>query len=47
MVRRGRAIDLVTVLELHEEVFKGLMADAGQWMRKNVTIRGALFTHQG
>ena len=44
MGRRGRAIDLVTVLELHEEVFKGLMADAGQWRRTNVTIRGASFT---
>jgi Fic family protein len=44
MGRRGRAIDLVTVLELHEEVFKGLMADAGQWRRTNVTRRGASFT---
>lgn len=42
--RRTRAIDLVTVLELHEEVFKGLLADAGQWRRVNVMIRGAAFT---
>ena len=42
--RRGRSIDLVTVLELHEEVFKGLMADAGQWRRTNVIVRGASFT---
>jgi len=42
--RRKRAIDLVTVLELHEEVFKGLITDAGQWRRANVTIRGASFT---
>jgi len=39
--RRARAIDLVTILELHEEVFKGLMADAGQWRRTKVMIRGA------
>jgi Fic family protein len=42
--RRARAIDLVTVLELHEEVFKGLILDAGQWRRTNVLIRGASFT---
>lgn len=42
--RRGRAIDLVTVLELHEEVFRGLMTDAGQWRRTNLAIRGARFT---
>lgn len=46
MVRRGRAIDLVTMLELHKEVFKGLMADAGQCRRTNVTMRGASFTPQ-
>ena len=42
--RRTRAIDLVTLLELHKEVFKGLIADAGQWRRTNVMIRGASFT---
>lgn len=44
MSRRGRAIDLVTVLELHEEVFKGLKIDAGHWRRTNVMVRGAEFT---
>jgi len=42
--RRSRAIDLVTILELHEEVFKGLLPDYGQWRRVNVMIRGATFT---
>lgn len=42
--RRARSIDLVNILELHEEVFKGLMADAGQWRRTNVVIRGAQFS---
>ncbi len=44
MDRRARAIDLVTVLELHEEVFKGILQDYGQWRRTNVMIRGASFT---
>ena len=42
--RKGRAIDLVTILELHEEVFRGLLPDYGQWRRVNVMIRGASFT---
>ena len=42
--RRSRSIDLVTILELHEEVFKGLLPDYGQWRRVNVMIRGATFT---
>lgn len=42
--RRARAIDLITILELHEEVFKGLMADSGQWRRTKVMIRGAPVT---
>lgn len=42
--RRRRSIDLVTILELHEEVFKGLLEDAGQWRRTNVMVRGASFT---
>lgn len=42
--RRGRAIDLVTILELHEEVFHDIMVDAGQWRRTNIIIRGADFT---
>jgi Fic family protein len=42
--RRARAIDLVTVLELHEEVFKGILPDHGQWRRANFMSRGASFT---
>lgn len=42
--RRGRSIDPMTMLGLHEEVFHGLMVDAGQWRRSNVMIRGAEFT---
>jgi Fic family protein len=41
MNRRGRAMDLIMIQELHEEVFKGVMTDAGQWRRISVTIRGA------
>jgi Fic family protein len=44
MNRRARAIDLVTVQELHEEIFKGILQDYGQWRRMNVMIRGASFT---
>jgi fido (protein-threonine AMPylation protein) len=42
--RRTRAIDLITILELHDDVFKGLLADHGQWRRVNVVVRGASFT---
>jgi len=42
--RKGRAIGLITILELHEEIYKGLLADAGQWRRTNVLIHGAPFT---
>jgi Fic family protein len=41
MVRRRGPISLVTVLELHEEVFRGVKADAGQWRRVNVRITGS------
>jgi len=44
MNRRGRATDLMTILELHEEVFQGIMVNAGQWRRTNVIIRGAEYT---
>jgi Fic family protein len=44
MNRRARATDLVTVLELHEEIFRGILQDYGQWRRTNVMIRGASFT---
>ena len=47
MGRRARAIDMVTILELHEDVFKGVMADAGQWRRTRVQIRGASSTPPG
>jgi len=39
-----KRMDLVTVLELHERVFKGVKPDAGQWRKSNVWIRGANFT---
>lgn len=38
--RRKAPIRLSTVLELHEEVFRGIMRDAGQWRRVNVRIAG-------
>ena len=42
--RRARAIDPVTILELHKEVFNGLLSDCGQWRRMNAMFRGASFT---
>ncbi len=39
--RRSQPITLVTVLELHESVFKRVKADAGQWRRVNVRITGS------
>jgi Fic family protein len=39
--RRSRPIRLVTVLELHEGVFRGVLVDAGQWRRVNVRIQGS------
>ena len=41
---RSQPITLMTVLELHETVFKGVFGDAGQWRTYNVTIRGAKHT---
>jgi Fic family protein len=41
LVRKNQPITLVTVLELHESVFKGVKADAGQWRRVNVRIAGS------
>lgn len=38
--RRKKPIALQTVLELHEEVFRGVLSDAGQWRRVNVRIVG-------
>jgi Fic family protein len=42
--RRSRGIDLKTVLELHEEVFRGVLPDAGQWRRINVRIGAARYS---
>ena len=42
--RRSAPITLLTVLELHEAVFKGIKADAGQWRRVNVRITGSKLT---
>lgn len=42
--RRYIEITMETALELHEEVFKFILPDAGQWRRVNVRIRGAPFT---
>jgi len=39
--RRTQPIALSTVLELHEEVFRGILDDAGQWRHVNVRIAGA------
>jgi len=37
---RAAPITLVTVLELHESVFRGVLRDAGHWRRINVRIAG-------
>ncbi|MGA1820587.1 MAG: Fic family protein [Thermoplasmatota archaeon] len=42
--RKRYPIDLVTVLELHEGVFRGVLPDAGNWRKVNVRIQGANFT---
>jgi Fic family protein len=39
--RLERPLGPVTVLELHEQVFRGILPDAGQWRRVNVFITGA------
>ena len=39
-----REISLETILEMHEQVFFGILSDAAQWRRVNVRIRGASFT---
>jgi Fic family protein len=38
--RRTAPIRLATALELHEEVFRGIKPDAGQWRRVNIRIGG-------
>jgi len=35
-------VDMITVLRLHEQVFSGILPDAGQWRRVNVHIRGSV-----
>jgi len=40
LTRRAAPLRLRTVLELHEDVFRGIKVDAGQWRRVNVRITG-------
>ncbi|MBS1263355.1 MAG: hypothetical protein MAG715_00531 [Methanonatronarchaeales archaeon] len=42
--RRKEDITLETVLEFHEDMFKGSKRDAGRWRRTNVRIRGASYS---
>ena len=42
--RRAAPIRIVTAMELHEAVFKGITPDAGQWRRVNVRIVGSKHT---
>jgi len=42
--RRDKPIDMRTVLELHESVFRGVKTDAGTWRRVNVHIQGSKHT---
>ena len=42
--RRSAPMTMITALELHGEVFRGLMLDAGQWRRMNVRIVGSKYT---
>jgi len=44
LVRSGKPISLSTVLELHEQVFRGVKPDAGLWRRVNVRIVGSKST---
>jgi len=44
LARRGQPIRLVTAMELHEDVFRGVLPDAGQWRRVNVRIQGSKHT---
>lgn len=44
MELRNEEIGLKTALEFHEEVFRNILSDAGQWRRVNVRIRGAEFS---
>jgi len=40
LTRKAGPIRLLTVLQLHEAVFRGIKIDAGQWRRVNVRIAG-------
>lgn len=42
--RRQKDITSKTILELHEEVFFGVLSDTGRWRRINVRIEGARFS---
>ena len=42
--RRKQRIDMVLARTLHEEVFKGVLPDYGQWRRSNLQVRQATFT---
>ncbi|MCX6653257.1 MAG: Fic family protein [Methanomassiliicoccales archaeon] len=44
LLRLDAPITLVTVKELHEQVFRGIKVDAGQWRRVNVRIAGSKHT---
>ena len=44
LLRRFQPITLMTILELHETVFKGIIRDAGQWRTYSVAIRGSKHT---
>lgn len=44
LLRKDLPITMQTALELHETVFKGMMADAGRWRRVNVRITGSTHT---
>lgn len=43
LTTRSREITLALVQELHEDVFLGILMDAGMWRRENVMIIGASF----
>lgn len=42
--RRAEPIRMVTAMDLHEAVFRGIKPDAGQWRRVNVRIVGSRHT---
>ena len=44
LARRKKEITLESVLELHEDVFRLVLPDAGQWRRSNVRVRGAKYS---